>query len=86
MPGVFAICIAIAFTQLGVNAVRAAEDHTQTLQSLLAEAREAQSRKDFPGAAESYRKAVQLNPSDEDGSVHYQLGRVYQKQGDRNAA
>jgi hypothetical protein len=39
--------VAIAFTQLHVNAVRAADDHTLTVQSFLAEAREAQSRKDF---------------------------------------
>jgi len=76
---VFAICIAIAFTQLGVNAVRAAEDQTQTLQSFLAEARDAQSRKDFRAAAESYRKAVQLDASIPE--LWTNLGLMYHESG-----
>ena len=74
-----AICIAIAFTQLRVNAVRAAEDHTQALQSFLTEARDAQARKDFPAAAESYRKAVQLDPSIPE--LWTNLGLMYHESG-----
>jgi tetratricopeptide (TPR) repeat protein len=57
----FALCLAIAFT-LVANQVAFAEEHDQSLQSLLAEARAAQSRRDFSEAAESYRKAVALEP------------------------
>jgi predicted Zn-dependent protease len=60
---VLALCLAIAFTNSIVNAVARAEEPAQTLQSLLAEARDAQSRRDFAAAAESYRKAVLLEPS-----------------------
>jgi tetratricopeptide (TPR) repeat protein len=56
-------CLAAAFTNSIVNAVAAAEEPAQTLQSLLAEARDAQSRRDFNAAAESYRKAAELEPS-----------------------
>ena len=81
---IFAICIAIAFTPLRVNAFRAAEDHTQTLQSFLAEARDAQSRKDFQGAAESYEKAVQLDPSIPE--LWTNLGLMYHESGESSEA
>jgi len=55
--------LAIAFTGSNVSAVARAEEPAQTLQSLLAEARDAQSRRDFNAAAEAYRKAVILEPS-----------------------
>ena len=57
-----ALCLAAAFTSSYVNAAAAAEEPTQTLQSLLAEAHDAQSRRDFIAAAESYHKAVELEP------------------------
>jgi tetratricopeptide (TPR) repeat protein len=41
----------------------AAQDHEQALQSLVADAAAAQSRGDFSAAAESYRKATELEPS-----------------------
>ncbi len=37
----------------------------------------------IPAAIEEYKSGLS---TDEDGSLHYQLGRLYQKQGDRNAA
>ena len=81
---IFAICVAIAFAQLRVNAVRAAEDHTQTVKSFLAEAREAQSRKDFHGAAESYKKAIRLDPSIPE--LWTNLGLMYHESGESSEA
>ncbi|MGO9338186.1 MAG: tetratricopeptide repeat protein [Terracidiphilus sp.] len=60
---VLALCLTIAFANPNVNAIVFAEAPAQTMQSLLAEARDAQSRRDFNAAAESYRKAVELDPS-----------------------
>ena len=60
---VLALCLAIAFTSSNVNTLAAAEDPTQTLESLLAAAHDAQSRRDFNAAAEFYRKAVAFEPS-----------------------
>jgi predicted Zn-dependent protease len=37
----------------------------------------------IPAAIDEYKSGLS---TDEDGSLHYQLGRLYQKQGDRNAA
>jgi tetratricopeptide (TPR) repeat protein len=56
------LCAAIASTHFAVKAIAYAEP-TQTIQSLLAEARAAQSRGEFNVAAECYRKAVALDPS-----------------------
>ena len=55
---VMVLCAAIAFTTSNVNTLAAAEDSNQMLESLLAAAHDAQSRRDFNAAAESYRKAV----------------------------
>jgi tetratricopeptide (TPR) repeat protein len=60
---VLALCLAIAFTCSNVNTLAAAEDPTRTLESLLAAAHDAQSRRDFNAAAEFYRKAAELEPS-----------------------
>jgi tetratricopeptide (TPR) repeat protein len=57
------LCMAVAIIGSTVSAIAFAEEPAQTLQSLLAEARDAQSRRDFNAAAEFYRKAVQLDPS-----------------------
>ncbi len=46
-----------------VSGSAVAQDRDQTIQSLLADARVAQSRGDFTQAAEAYRKAVALDPS-----------------------
>lgn len=59
----FALCLAIVFTNSNLNAIAFAEAPAQTLQSLLDDARAAQSRGDFAQAAEAYRKAVALEPS-----------------------
>ena len=60
---VLALCLATAFMNSTVNAVARAEEPAQTLQFLLAEARDARSRRDFNAAAEAYRKATELEPS-----------------------
>jgi tetratricopeptide (TPR) repeat protein len=54
---------AILLTISTVSGIAAAQDHEQSIQSLLADARVAQSRRDFAQAAEAYRKAVALEPS-----------------------
>ncbi|MFZ0302644.1 MAG: tetratricopeptide repeat protein [Terracidiphilus sp.] len=53
----------IAFIIPHVDAIVYAQEPVQNLQSLQAEARDAQSRGDFNAAAASYRKAVELEPS-----------------------
>jgi tetratricopeptide (TPR) repeat protein len=58
-----AICLTIAFTSPYVNAIALGEAPAQTVQSLMAEARDAQSRGDFSKAAEAYQKVVKLEPS-----------------------
>jgi tetratricopeptide (TPR) repeat protein len=60
---ILAICLAIALTDLSANVIASAKEPAQTLQSLLAEARDAQSRRNFSQAAEAYRRAVELEPS-----------------------
>jgi tetratricopeptide (TPR) repeat protein len=60
---VLALCLAIAFTNQIVNAIVFGEAPAETIQSLLAEARAAQSRGDFRSTAEAYRKATELEPS-----------------------
>lgn len=57
------LCLAISFLFSYGRGIATAEDNTQTLESLLAEARAAQSRGDFSQAADGYRKAVALEPS-----------------------
>src|SRR5579872_4826871 len=59
----FALCSAIPLTISTVSGIAVAQDHDQILQSLLAEARVAQSNGDFSQAADAYRKAVALEPS-----------------------
>src|ERR1035437_1842935 len=76
---ILALCLAIAFTNSHVNAVARAEEPTQTLQSLLAEARDAQTRRDFNAAAELYRKAVQIEPSV--AELWANLGLMYHESG-----
>jgi tetratricopeptide (TPR) repeat protein len=53
----------IPLTIATVSGIAVAQDRDQTIQSLLAEARVAQSRGDFAQAADAYRKAVALEPS-----------------------
>lgn len=60
---VLALFLAIAFTIPNANAIAFAEAPAQTVQSLLARARDAQSRGDFRQAAEAYQRAVELEPS-----------------------
>src|SRR5271166_2202573 len=74
-----ALCLATAFTTSIVSAIAAAEVPAQTLQSLMAEARDARARGDFSAAAESYRKATQLEPSIPE--LWANLGLMYHESG-----
>ena len=76
---VMVLCAAIAFTTSNVNTLAAAEDSNQMLESLLAAAHDAQSRRDFNAAAESYRKAVELEPSVPE--LWANLGLMYHESG-----
>jgi len=58
-----ALTAAIPLTISTVSGVAVAQDHDQNVQSVLAEAREAQARGDFSQAANAYQKAVALEPS-----------------------
>ena len=58
-----ALCMMLPPATSVVSGSAAAQDHDQTIQSLLTDARAAQSRGDFAQAAEAYRKAVALEPS-----------------------
>jgi tetratricopeptide (TPR) repeat protein len=58
-----AMCMTLPPATSVVSGSPAAQDHEQTLQALLDDARVAQSRGDFAQAAEAYRKAVTLEPS-----------------------
>jgi len=78
------LCLATAFTNSIVSVIAAAEEPAQNLQSLLAEARDAQSRRDFNAAAESYRKAVELDPSVPE--LWANLGLMYHESGNPNEA
>jgi tetratricopeptide (TPR) repeat protein len=69
----------IALTNSSVSVILFAEEPAQTLQSLLAEARDAQSKRDFNAAAESYRKATQLEPSIPE--LWANLGLMYHESG-----
>ncbi len=75
-----ALCLAIPFTNFNVTGMAQAQDNEQVLQSLLADATAAQSRGDFSAAAESYRKATELEPAVPEfwanmGLMYYQAGR-----------
>ena len=74
------LCLAISFTNFNVNEMALAQDQEQALQSLLADAAAAQSRGDFSAAAESYRKATELEPAVPEfwanlGLMYYETGR-----------
>jgi len=75
-----AICLAVALTNLGVSAIVSAEPPQQALQTFLADAAAAQSRGDFSSAAESYRKATEVDPAVPElwanlGLMEYQIGK-----------
>jgi tetratricopeptide (TPR) repeat protein len=74
-----AIFITFVIAGSGMRA-RALQDPAQAVQSLLAEAREAQARGNFADAAVSYHKAVELEPSIPElwanlGLMYHQLGK-----------
>lgn len=77
---ILALCLTIAFTSLIVNAIASAETLEQSVQSLLVEARSAQSRGDFSAAAGFYRKALEIEPSVAElwanlGLMYHELGK-----------
>jgi tetratricopeptide (TPR) repeat protein len=76
---VLALCLTIAFTYPNVDAIVSAQEPVQTIQSLLAEARDAQSRRDFNAAADLYRKAAELDPSVPE--LWANLGLMYHESG-----
>ena len=57
------LCSILLLTGATLHAAGSAEDREQTLQALVAQAGSAQARGDFAAAAESYRKAVEIDPS-----------------------
>src|SRR5512146_3472748 len=56
------LCTILLIAGPGLHATESPQDREQTLQSLLAKAGSAQARGDFAAAAESYRKAVEIDP------------------------
>ena len=60
---IIAICLAVAFTNIVVNATAVGETAGQSIESLVADARAAQLNGDFNAAAELYQEAVKLDPS-----------------------
>ena len=81
---ILAFCLMIAFTPPSVNAIVFAEAPEQTMQSVLAEAAAAQASGDFRSAAESYRKATELEPSIPE--LWANLGLMYHAMGERSEA
>ena len=79
-----ALCTAIPLTISTVSGIAVAQDHDQTVQSLLAEARVAQSRGDFSQAADAYQKAVALEPSIPE--LWANLGLMYHESGNHSEA
>ena len=77
---VFALCLTIAFACEFANAIVFAETSAETLQTLVAQARDAQARGDFRSAAEAYRKATELDSSIPElwanlGLMYHQIGK-----------
>ena len=77
---IVALCLTIAFTSLDVNAIICAEAPEQSIQSLLTEARAAETRGDFASASSWYRKATKLEPGNAElwadlGLMDYQIGK-----------
>ena len=58
-----ALCMTLPLATSVASGSAAAQDHEQTVQSLLDDARVAQSRGDYVQAADAYRKAVAFEPS-----------------------
>ena len=74
------LCLATVFTEFNANELAQAQDQEQALQSVLADAAAAQSRGDFSAAAESYRKATELDPAVPEfwanlGLMYYETGK-----------
>src|SRR5258708_3994912 len=76
------LCTAIPLTISTVSGVAVARDHDRTVQSLLAEARVAQSRGDFAQAAEAYRKLTALEPTIPE--LWAKLGLMYRESGNHS--
>lgn len=74
-----ALCTAIPLMISTVNGVAVAQDQDRIMQSLLAEARVAQSKGDFTRAADAYQKAVALEPTIPE--LWANLGLMYHESG-----
>jgi tetratricopeptide (TPR) repeat protein len=59
----FILCSILLLAASVLQAASSAEDREQALQALVVQAGSAQARGDFAAAAESYRKAVEIDPS-----------------------
>jgi len=79
-----ALCTAVALTISGASGTAVAQDHDQAFQSLVTEARVAQSRGDFSQAAGAYQKAVALEPLIPE--LWANLGLMYHESGNHSEA
>ena len=79
-----ALCTVVPLTIWIGSGTAAAQDHDQIVQSLLADARAAQSRGDFSQAAGAYQKAVALEPSIPE--LWANLGLMYRGSGNHSEA
>lgn len=74
------VCLGLSFAVFNVSRMAFAQDQEQVLRSLVATAADEQARGDFGAAAESYRKATELEPGVAEfwanlGLMDYELGR-----------
>jgi tetratricopeptide (TPR) repeat protein len=79
-----ALCVAVTLAAPAVSGIAFAQDPGETVESLLAAAHDAQTRKDFAAAAESYRKATELDPTA--AELWANLGLMLYESGDSAAA
>jgi tetratricopeptide (TPR) repeat protein len=81
---ILALCLAIAFANSNVHAIAFAEVPAETLQTLVAQAHDAQAKGDFASAAEAYRKATELDSSIPE--LWANLGLMYHQTGNLTGA
>jgi tetratricopeptide (TPR) repeat protein len=79
-----ALCTAVPLTTLTMSGVAAAQDHDESVKSLLAQARVAQAKGDFSQAAGAYQKAVALEPAIPE--LWANLGLMYRESGNHSEA
>ena len=79
-----ALYTAAPLTTLSMSGVAAAQDHDESVKSLLAQARAAQAKGDFSQAASAYQKAVAFEPSIPE--LWANLGLMYRESGNHSEA